>query len=232
MKFFIGLFAVIIAVIVLWKVNYPSGTWRYKITVEIETPEGIKTGSAIYSLKLWTVPRIFPGDHGFRMKRTEEAVVVDLGKRGILFAQPTQESWQNGIYQAFPISAPSTRKGLEHYRKTLFISKKAEWKTEKPKIVMFTDINDPKSITLVYTDEDYADGTKIYENNFEKIFGKGVKFKGITVEITDEPVTWGVVDKYLPVNFEENIKIGWKKLSNKDQHRLASLTTFRKGENK
>ena len=26
---------------------FPSGTWRYKMTVTVETPEGIKTGSAV-----------------------------------------------------------------------------------------------------------------------------------------------------------------------------------------
>ena len=26
---------------------YVSGTWRYRITVEVETPEGLKSGSAV-----------------------------------------------------------------------------------------------------------------------------------------------------------------------------------------
>ena len=29
------------------------------------------------------------------------------------------------------------------------------------------------------------------------MFGEGVRIKNITLEITDEPVTWGVVQKHL-----------------------------------
>ena len=28
-------------------------TWRYKITVEVETPEGIKSGSAVREVRAW-----------------------------------------------------------------------------------------------------------------------------------------------------------------------------------
>lgn len=31
---------------VSWTILYPSATWRYRLTLEVETPEGVKTGSS------------------------------------------------------------------------------------------------------------------------------------------------------------------------------------------
>ena len=56
MKFLI-FFGLLIGSLVLWNANHPSGTWRYKVTVEIETPEGVKSGSAIRQLSRGTVGR-------------------------------------------------------------------------------------------------------------------------------------------------------------------------------
>lgn len=41
-------------------------------------------------------------------------------------------------------------------------------------------------------------GMILKADHFEELFGEGVKLKSITLEITDEPVTWGVVDEWLP----------------------------------
>ena len=45
-------FLVVLAVLygsakLIWRQAYPSGSWRYKMTVVVQTPEGIKTGSAV-----------------------------------------------------------------------------------------------------------------------------------------------------------------------------------------
>ncbi|PZP55643.1 MAG: hypothetical protein DI586_06155, partial [Micavibrio aeruginosavorus] len=39
--------AVCAGVSMAWEAKYPSGTWRYKITINIDTPDGVKTGSAV-----------------------------------------------------------------------------------------------------------------------------------------------------------------------------------------
>ncbi len=44
-------------------------------------------------------------------------------------------------------------------------------------------------------------------NAVEDVFGEGVKLKSITVEITDEPVTWGVVDKVFACRFTEEMQL-------------------------
>ncbi|MES2677609.1 MAG: hypothetical protein V4612_04775 [Pseudomonadota bacterium] len=38
---------IILSPILYWQIKYPSYTYRYKVTVEVETPQGIKTGSSV-----------------------------------------------------------------------------------------------------------------------------------------------------------------------------------------
>ena len=139
MKFFLISVLVLFALAVAWKINYPSGTWRYKVTVEIETPEGIKSGSAVHELSVGT-PWIDLPDVGNPASIRGEAVVVDLDQRGVVFALMSNQSWQNGLYQAFPTETPSSESGIEYYRKTLKTGMKGDWKEYVPRFVTFKDI--------------------------------------------------------------------------------------------
>ena len=56
-KILIGLGVLVVlagAVVTWWTYEFPSATWRYKITVEVETPEGLKTGTAVRQLRQYT----------------------------------------------------------------------------------------------------------------------------------------------------------------------------------
>lgn len=55
-----------------------------------------------------------------------------------------------------------------------------------PMLVTFGDLKDPKSVKEVKPDDLAA------------TFGSGTSLKSITLEITDEPVTEGVVEKVVP----------------------------------
>jgi hypothetical protein len=49
--------------------------------------------------------------------------------------------------------------------------------------------------------------------------------------MTDEPVTRGEVDKFLPSQFSEIVVKGWRSLSTEDKKRLSGLVSFKSGEN-
>lgn len=164
--------------------KHPSGTWRYRVTVEIDTPEGVKSGSSVHELSVAT-PLIDLPDVGNPARIKGEAIVVDLGERGVVFALMSDQSWQNGLYQAFPTEAPSSTEGIQYYMDTLKLGMTEEWKKNKPSMVTFTDISDPKTVRGVGGEA------------MEKILGEGVTFKKITVEITGDPVTWKI-EKWLP----------------------------------
>lgn len=162
----------------------PVGTWRYKITVNIETPEGIKSGSAIREVRVALQPRILPEIKPTTRDVRGEAVVVDLGKRGILFALIDWNSYEE-VWNAFPFAGdPQTLEGINYY-KSLKLGTKAVLTKSKPKLVRFINLADPKTVQEVSYDDLAAS------------FGEGVNFKEITIEMTDEPVTWEI-EKWLP----------------------------------
>lgn len=183
-------------------------SWRYKMTVSVETPEGIKTGSAVreVSAKMIPTPHDVMRPFDFIKKRVAgEAVVVDLGERGVLFAimkGPVSEDYAHSIvFDAFPYRRGGfTREGAEYYSKLKNV--KATLKTSQyPLLVTFTDLNDPKTIKHVLEIDPGAFSppykNTIKKDNFEEYFGKEVKLKEITIEMTDEPVTHQI-EKYLP----------------------------------
>ena len=82
----LGIFlALIVAAVAVYRVAYPSVTVRYRLTLEAQVEGEPKTGSGVievtYSkiVQLWGRTDLGIGVRG-------EAVVLDLGSRGTLFA--------------------------------------------------------------------------------------------------------------------------------------------------
>ena len=69
------------AAFALTSCGYSLPTYRYRMTVEVETPEGLRSGSTVIEVKNGSGPT---GGVGSSVRG--EAVAVDLGARGILFA--------------------------------------------------------------------------------------------------------------------------------------------------
>jgi hypothetical protein len=169
-------------------------SWRYKMTVEIETPEGIKTGSAVREVDILRkqLPKEFFDEpyYVFKHKGIGEAVPVDLGHGKIVFVLLSTDLYRE-VWDAFN---PKDYEAASNFP----VGSRAELEAgHRPRIVTFADLNDPMSVQLVYASKSYAAGGQDRNDHFEELFGKGVKLKSVMIEITDEPVTWGV-RKHLP----------------------------------
>lgn len=166
---------------------FVSGAWRYKMTVTVETPEGIKTGSGVYEVSnsASTVKIIDLPQATNPAKVVGEAVVVDLEKRGKLFALIDANGPYKILYSAFPVTGATTPTGIRYYNEHLKPGMKAILATEQPRLVYFKDMTDPKSVQPVNRDDLAAS------------FGEGVKLQKIEIEITDDSVTTGI-EKFLP----------------------------------
>lgn len=194
---------IIIAMYVGYEAFFNHGSWNYKLTLVIETPEGQVVGSAVRKVSAYREPIILqflPSSSYAQADVKGEAVVVDLGRMGVLFALLKASSGVNGdpqymVFNAFPFhwkddtgeshagGSELTSEGIRYYRS---LKGKKELAIEKlPMLVRFHDIKDPKTVELVDP------------NNLEKSFGKGVKLVSATLEMTDENVTEGKVKKYL-----------------------------------
>ena len=223
MKYGLTTLALVLIAGTAWAISnmYVSGEYRYKITVEVETPDGIKTGSAVRAVSDYasSIKNIdLPGSSGPPPKVRGEAVVVDLGEDKQIFGLINWSSYRE-VYAAFPFSgAKKAGDGLRYYLSlepgTSAPLPKESW----PMFSYFENKNDPKSIKPTH------------RLDLSKTFGDGYRVNKITITITDEPVTWGLVDQYLPENFQTEVIDKWKKLSKEERRRFYKITRFKEGE--
>lgn len=189
---------------------YP--TYRYRLTVEIDTPEGLKSGSSVIEVQTRKTGKYSissPGALSYKVRG--EAVTVDLGARGLMFALLRSDLSSNWAAGAFEAMAPKTTidermksddaygdsraaalalKGPQvvprHINGNYGIQnpKPGDPSNTWPTLVRFGDIADPKTVAKVDPDALAAS------------FGKGVTLRRITVERTDDPVTTGVEKRF------------------------------------
>lgn len=169
--------------------RFPSGTWNYKITLTVQTPEGVMSGSSVRQVYVKSGPNILPQSTS-TVRVRGEAVVVDLGKRGTLFGLLRSQTSVDGasyvFFDSFPIpdshgygEGSTTPKGVRYYNQLK--SGKADVQSrDMPMLVRFKDINNPKTVE------------RVDPSNLAATFGEGVKLVSATIEITDEPVTTGI----------------------------------------
>ena len=124
-----------------------------------------------------------PGDAG----GLHVAADVGQGERGVLFGLIDWDSYDE-FYSTFPYpkgGGQATAAGIRYYN-TLEPGQSAPLTNPKywPQLVTFGDLDVQESVKVVDPDDLAA------------AFGEGGSLKGISVEITDEPMTWGM-ERYL-----------------------------------
>lgn len=160
--------------------------YRYRLTAEIETPEGVKTGSSVIQVQ-WTVPGKISGTQGTASyKVMGEAVAVDLPNGETLFvllSSPKAVNWAaeglNGTnILKESVSAQGADRGVHPVPRTI----EMPWGAVEnyPYFVRFRDLRDSASVEQVDPD------------NLAKSFGAGTRLKALTVQITDDPPTEGI----------------------------------------
>lgn len=188
-KFLLYVFIAGFLVFGIYRYNYPWYNWIQKITINVDTPTGFVASSATSNIQVYDIPGWIPLNQSARSYKliAGEAVVVDLGEGQYLFgllkgvhrvaefelADENDECYANGSDVGF---APCivNFEGIEdiEYR-------------NYPILVTFDDISNPASVR------------EVNPNDFAATFGEGYSLKSITLEITDEPVTEGKVEKVL-----------------------------------
>lgn len=176
----------VLAIIGLSTCYMPLPTYRYRMTVEVDTPEGLKTGSSVIEVQSWDQGHGFPGPEagGIRTKVRGEAVAVDLPNGQTLFAllrsaKGDVDAASRYAWALLPEPPDKTKPGG---RTNINALKAIQGRTalapkDYPMLVRFKDINDPKTVELVEP------------SNLEAHFGEGAKLKSISVEATYETVT-------------------------------------------
>ncbi|NMW32944.1 hypothetical protein HKD42_12810, partial [Altererythrobacter sp. RZ02] len=88
----------------------PTPDYRYRLTVEVETPEGLKSGSSVIEVQTniageYSIPT--PGRVSQRLRG--EAVTVDLDDGQVLFALLRSDSEADWAKQVMFLLTPSVR---------------------------------------------------------------------------------------------------------------------------
>jgi hypothetical protein len=166
---------------------FPS-RFRFKMTVEIETPRGLKTGSSVMEMSTALTGVNMPHLNVTETRFKGEAVAVDL-PGGTLFAlvggTPGGDDFRGAVINTFAFPRRPEAEKLVALFDTL--GQPASLGREVvihpkdlPKLVRFRDIRDPNTVELVDPDD------------LAKSFGAGVKLKRIVLTVVDEPVTLGI----------------------------------------
>ena len=198
-------FMALIGVLVGWyNFERPSATVRYKLTVEIDTPEGVKTGSAVREVTVW---RNWPhlGGPPILSSVLGEAVVVDLGARGVVFALlrggDGVDDARRFLEKALPNATRNAHEYVRYY-KNIKSAKRILSSDAYPLFVYFRDHQDPKTVDVLLSYRNVGPAWNpsyvLDKDRFTEAFGEGVALKSVAIETTREPITTGVVEKFLP----------------------------------
>jgi hypothetical protein len=165
---------------------------RYKLTAEVDTPHGVKTGHSVIEVQWSMSGSMFGTQGGSGFNVTGEAVAVDLAPGQTLFAllrSDTDVDWAAYVPENVPVvekdesgvkdrgaKMAATQRYLDRLRANhgVYPVKK------RPYFVRFRDLRDPKTVEEVDPDD------------LAKSYGGGYRLKALTVQMTDEPVTMGI----------------------------------------
>lgn len=147
-------------------------SYRQRITIEIDTPDGPRTGSGVSQVDKSEATWGLPEARGVHSQVRGEAIFVDLGRGKNVIAT-----------LAFQ---PDARVSIDRLALVAFLrdNPKLQWKEVKtltgrirldgelvPLLVTFGDLSDPKTARLVDP------------NGFGEVFGPGYAFKRATLEM-------------------------------------------------
>ena len=174
--------------------------YRFRLTVEVETPVGLKSGSSVIEVQQTLVRAgSSPANQAVERRVRGEAVAVDLPGGMTLFALLRAKNNVDWATLVFPKLAPQ-RKGepfVEQLDNVLEVTGTQVLPRKWPPRLY---VPESEAYPLLVTFEDQADPTTVAEvdpDDLSASFGKGVRLKRLTVELTDDPVTTGI-DRRLP----------------------------------
>lgn len=179
--------AAIVAGVLLYRVSYPTYTYRYRMTINVEVDGQMRSGTSVIEARISKQPVFLPGVNPLDYSERGEAVFVDLGAQrnivALLASGPYAES------AAYPsVLVP------RHFKLNLFDDRqlaslsqlRGRWElpsADLPTLATFSNPSDPSTIELLRADQ------------LERRFGSNVRWGSITIEMTTDPITHTIESK-------------------------------------
>jgi hypothetical protein len=177
--------AVVLAIAVTLTGCSRSESYRFKLTLALNTPDGVKRGSSVAERVFWEVSIPARGlAHSFR----GEAVYLDLGPSArpliALLTSHLHEKREGTVWDWSGGDLLSRLYGLPSEDFMDHVARLARMRgphridpEDLPDLVTFADVNDPNSVI------------EVDPNNLQATLGPNITWNEITLESTDEPVT-------------------------------------------
>lgn len=199
----VGLLIVVaLAAVVRYNIAYPSVTLRYRLTLEAQVDGELKTASGVREVTYTKQPQL-AAQHELSIGVRGEAIALDLGSRGTLFALLTAGADDRSgaewiVLRAFDLNGGSLPSPVEEGVKQVSrLSGKRELPLDSlPTLVRFRDPSDLRS------------AERVGPLNIGERFGADAKLVRATLEIvpagiwplnsygvTGEPITTGIERK-------------------------------------
>ena len=176
----------------------PRSSVRYRLTLEVETPEGRKTGSGVIEhTGRWNdgITRGLGAGPGLAGWTHGEAIITDLGARGLLLCLLTRDDTRAGSNDDFllPDVFPFDKWGGSQKDYAAYLGRLA-W--SKP--VADAPLKSLPMLARLRDPQDPATAERVDPTNLAATFGAGVRLVRVTVQITDDPLPPPTIENRLP----------------------------------
>jgi len=199
-----------------------SEAYRYKLTLAVNTPNGVKRGSSVVEVLFYDVS--IP-ERGTMHKLRGEALYLDLdpGARPlvVLLKSHLHPKEDKGLYwtrDAGPemsrlYDIPPSIHFMDDVSRIAKMHGAHRIAPENlPDLVTFADINDPKTVI------------EVDPKDLQAALGQGVTWNEITLESAHEPITSGIRTKlpWIEAYFQKNLRLDGQNLEFPDRKDAAN----------
>lgn len=213
---------------------FPTCTIRYKLTAEVMTPDGLKTGTSVTQVTYWTQP-----DYGGGRRPISdvigEALYVDLGNSKNLFITLTGSESVRTPRDVYAVSGASDAAWLlvktlglkwEEFGERKLCESISKYNDAPPisvppnilpTLVSFKNIDEPDSLV------------EVNPMDLESSLTGGYRLSKVTIAITNEQVTSGI-EKFLswyPTKKIQSNKLSITSRTDPLQHRLEHYGAYK-----
>ena len=200
----------------------PSSTIRYRMTIRVETPQGLRSGSSVIEVTV-TEGRRLGDDSGLRQTVRGEAAAVDMPNGQTLFA--TLRSKDGGRDYPAYLMHSALKNGVvtpplsRFYESWDWQAEQAEANKIKPTIEL-AEIDYP-ILTRFREKADWRTIEVVNPNDLKTVFGIGIRLNGIFLTVTTDRVTSNIDTKLPDSGPDSGVQQWYKQLPFGDPRQIS-----------
>jgi hypothetical protein len=180
----LGLIALAAAagIVVLYQISYPTYSCRYRMTVNVEVDGQMRSGSSVIEYSVTKQMQFLPTVNPTNSAVAGQAVFVDLGgQRSLIALLRSGDFAEDG---RFPLRVVPAHFGLRNDHDLASMSSlRGKWELTDKELPTLVTLSDPNNFATLKV---------VRPEQFEQVFGHGVRWRSVVIEMTTDPVTRGL----------------------------------------